>query len=73
MTLNWIPIDERVPEDDNYVLLSFSNFGVPKVGRYEDGKFYAGDDDSPLIDVGVVVNAWMPLPKCYGYETNNNI
>ena len=53
MTLNWIPIEERVPEDDRYILLSFSNFSVPEVGRYEDNKFYAGDDDKPLVDVGV--------------------
>ena len=68
MTFNWIPIEEKLPEDDNYILLSFSNFGLPEVGRYEDGSFYAGDDDKPLNKIGIFVNAWMPLPKCYGWE-----
>ena len=31
----WIPVEERLPEDDNYILLSFENFSLPLVGRYE--------------------------------------
>lgn len=65
MTMEWIPIAEKLPENDNYILLSFSNVGLPEVGRYEDGRFYVGDDDEPLSKIGIIVNAWMPLPKCY--------
>lgn len=68
MTLNWIPIEEKLPENDNYILLSFSNYSLPEVGRYEDGAFYAGDDEDPLIKYNIIVNAWMPLPKCYEWE-----
>lgn len=68
MIMEWIPIEEKLPADDNYILLSFSNFGLPEVGRYEDGSFYAGDDDKPLNKIDIFVNAWMPLPKCYGWE-----
>lgn len=31
----WIPADQP-PEDDSPVLLSFKNFSVPLVGRYEE-------------------------------------
>jgi hypothetical protein len=68
MTLNWIPIEEKLPEADYYILLSFSNWGIPGVGRFEDGNFYGGDDDKPLDKIGIFVNAWMPLPKCYRRE-----
>lgn len=66
----WIPITERLPEDDAYILLSFENFTMPLIGRYEEdengnGNFYNGDDEKPLISVGVFVNAWMPFPDRY--------
>ena len=45
----WIPVSERYPENDRYVLLSFENFIIPTVGRYEEdeegGAFFVGDDD----------------------------
>ena len=31
----WVPIEERVPDDNRYILLSFENFSVPQTGRYE--------------------------------------
>ncbi len=65
----WIPIDQDVPVDDRYVLLSFSNFKVPMVGRYEEedggGNFFIGDDLESCISQDLYVNAWMPLPECY--------
>lgn len=68
----WIPVSERVPDSDRYILVSFENFSVPCVGRYEEddkgGAFYVGDDDIPLIAQGMIVNAWMELPKPYKGE-----
>lgn len=66
----WIPITERLPETDDYILISFDNFSLPDVGRYEvdengGGAFYPGDEDVSYASVGVIVNAWMPLPKPY--------
>ena len=65
----WIPISESVPDSDRYILISFSNFSFPFVGRYEEdedgGAFYAGDNFMPLIKYGLFVNAWMELPKQY--------
>lgn len=70
-TLNdgWIPVEERYPDTDKYILLSFSNFSIPIVGRYEEdengGAFYAGDEDETLVSQDMFVNAWMPLVKPY--------
>ena len=65
----WIPVSEKLPEDDRYILLSFENFSVPLVGRYEEdeegGAFYVGDDPDSCVSEGIYVNAWMPLPKPY--------
>ena len=64
----WIPITERLPETGDYILISFDNFPLPDVGRYEvdengGGAFYPGDEDVSYASVGVIVNAWMPLPQ----------
>ena len=66
----WIPISERLPESDEYILISCSNYTVLCIGRYEkhedgSGNFYQGDDDDALLSYGLFVNAWMPLPKPY--------
>lgn len=47
---SWIPVSERLPDEDEYVLMSFENFTLPIIGRYEKdndggGAWYAGDDD----------------------------
>lgn len=71
---DWISIDERLPEVNEdgcseYLLLSFCNFPLPCIGRYEQdgdggGNFFEGDDDVTLLSYGLFVNAWMPCPKC---------
>lgn len=65
----WIPISEKLPEKDEYILLSFSNYSGLVLGRYEEddggGAFYEGDSLTPLTQYDVFVNAWMPLPKPY--------
>ncbi len=67
----WIPADEP-PKDDNYVLLSFENFSLPMVGRYEadgdgGGTYYIGDCDGTdtCIANDLIVDAWQPLPTRY--------
>jgi len=71
----WIPCRENLPEDDRYILLSFENFTIPVVGRYETddegGAFYAGDDGETCTQHDLFVNAWMPLPEPYK-EGNEN-
>ena len=65
----WIPVEIMYPETEEYILISFENFSIPIVGRYEDddngGAFYAGDEDETLVSQGMFVNAWRPIPKPY--------
>ena len=68
---NWIPVEDtdHTPENESYVLVSFSNFNVPDIARYEEneegGTYYPGDDEESYLKYGIFVNAWMPLPKPY--------
>lgn len=68
----WIPCSEQYPSDDSYILLSFENFSVPTVGRYEEdkegGAFYIGDEDETCVSQELFVNAWQPLPEAYRTE-----
>lgn len=64
----WIPVSERLPDVDKYILVSFENFTISDIGRYEtdkdgSGAFYPGDDDKSYVEYGLFVNAWMPLPE----------
>lgn len=61
----WIPVTERLPDDDRYIMLSFANFSMPEIGRYEGGVFYEGDCEEPCSKYGFRVNAWMELPEKY--------
>lgn len=69
----WIPVEQRLPETDDYILLSFANVSLPQIGRYEEtddggGAFYIRDDGKSLISYGLFVDAWMPLPDPYRPE-----
>ena len=66
----WIPVDERLPDTNDYILLSFSNFTIPVVGRYEtekdgSGAFYVGDELETCLSQDLFVNAWQQLPDPY--------
>lgn len=65
----WIPCEERYPDTTDYILLSFSNFSIPVVGRWEEdkegGAFYIGDEMESCVSQGMIVNAWQQLPKIY--------
>lgn len=68
----WNSVEDSFPSDDRYILLSFENFSLPVIGRYEEtadgGAFYAGDEDETLASQGMFVNAWMELPERYEEE-----
>lgn len=69
-SINWIPIEERLPETDGYILVSFSNSTLPDIGRYEadkdgGGAFFPRDEERSYVSFGLFVNAWMPLPETY--------
>ena len=66
----WIPVEERLPDTKDYILLSFSNFTNPVVGRYEaekdgSGAFYIGDESETCLSQDLFVNAWQQLPEPY--------
>ena len=70
---NWIPVDEKLPDPDKHILVSFENFSLPMIGRYtvddaDGGTFRVGDEDESFIEHDLYVNAWMSLPKCYNNE-----
>lgn len=71
----WIPVGERLPENDEYILVSFANYPIPDIGRYEcdeeGGAFYPRDDETSYVQNGLFVNAWMSLPK--SYKTTNEV
>ncbi|MBU5480911.1 DUF551 domain-containing protein [Blautia sp. MSJ-19] len=73
----WIPVDEKLPDPDEYILVSFENFSVPMIGRYtvddkDSGTFRMGDENDSFIENDLFVNAWMPLLKPYKEETDND-
>ena len=73
----WIPVEERLPENADYILLSFANFSLPVIGRYEEdpegGAFYLGDcdEEDTCISMNLFVNAWRPLPEPYRPKKDN--
>ena len=79
ITVEWIPVKERLPEivtedgSSDYILLSFDNYSLPAIGRYEEdedgnGSFFEGDEDRSCLSYGLIVNAWMPMLKPYREE-----
>nr|DAU33292.1 MAG TPA: Protein of unknown function (DUF551) [Caudoviricetes sp.] len=72
----WIPVSERLPDADKYILVSFENFTILDIGRYEtdkdgSGAFYSGNDDKSYVEYGLFVNAWMPMPEPYRVSAEN--
>ena len=71
---NWIPVDdeEHRPKNEEYVLVSFSNFDLPDIARYEEneegGLYFPGDMEYSYANIGLFANAWQPLPKPYREE-----
>ena len=66
----WIPVTEKLPEPESYILVSFDNSTLPDIATYRvdddgSGAFYPGDEDYTYLSVGLFVNAWMPLPEPY--------
>ena len=66
----WIPVTERLPEPESYVMVSFKNASIVDIASYRiddggSGAFYPGDMDESYVSVGVFVNAWKPLPEIY--------
>ena len=65
----WIPVSEKLPDEDDEVLVAWTDEEIPKhkhwydIGYVSGGKWYI---DGWEIDVNVL--AWMPLPERYEGE-----
>lgn len=54
----WIPVSERLPEGDEFVLVTFGWYGKEfsvNIDRIRDGEW----------ELSEIVTAWMPLPEPY--------
>lgn len=70
----WIPLEEKTPENGEHVLLSFANEKQkPLVGIWkaddEGGAFYAPFTDRTYASLGYYATAWMPLSEPYEENT----
>lgn len=54
---------DSFPDDDRLILVSFSNYTVPLLGRFIDGAFYVGDMDETFLSNDLFVDGWWELPK----------
>ena len=66
----WIPVEERLPENGEYVLVSFRNIPLTDIASFgtdADGNaaFCIGNSEESYSGYGLFVNAWMPLPEPY--------
>ena len=68
MNDGWIPVEERLPEDDSMVLVTCqTKKGIRSVNRaYCDGAFWHGSGSMS----GVI--AWRPLPDPYRPERSDD-
>lgn len=59
--VGWIPVEERLPEDERMVLVTYmTKSGIPSVDRARfDGKYWRGSGF-----MGRVI-AWRPIPEPY--------
>lgn len=74
----WIPVTEKLPEPETYILVSFDNFTLPDIATYRvdddgSGAFYPGDEDYTYLSVGFYANVWMPLPEPYRSEVEEKL
>lgn len=57
----WILAEERLPNGRDYILLSFENFSIPLVGRYEEDA-EAVPSMWATMKIAVPARAYMSMP-----------
>ena len=63
--VHWIPVSERLPKSGEYILLSFENFSLPVVGRYEGNK-----DERSYFSTAVRSDVYLCFHTDVGGETD---
>ena len=63
----WIPVSERLPEEDGMYLISTC------MNCIDTCLFYKDDDEYLWVDYEESVIAWMPLPESYRGDKDGNI
>ena len=81
--MKWIPIEKKLPKNNERILLSIEGYCTVLLGTYTCGAFYVVSREEweeeekelsgfiqsiPCSKVGLVVNAWRPMPKPYKEE-----
>lgn len=62
----WIPVTERLPKDERYVLVTTVSGDVTEAKYWQKERFWV------LKGLAIMsVTAWMPLPKPYRKETED--
>lgn len=59
-----------IDADGKNIAISLDNCDIPAIGRYTvdnegGGTFRVGNQDESFLEIGLFVNAWMPLPERY--------
>ena len=62
--IQWIAVDDRLPDDDTTVLVSLVDADEPVwLGYYEAGDWFSIDNEEYGIDLHAAVTAWAPMPR----------
>lgn len=61
MSMDWISVKDRMPEDDaTYLVYGRNGYGIVFAVYYGDGEWLTCDD---LTNITRFVTHWMPLPE----------
>lgn len=59
----WVPVSERLPELDVYVIATTQWYEITMACRIGDGEWFIHEDNANAYDDDIL--AWMPLPEPY--------